>query len=691
MGKLILTIVLAAMTVAFVAAQQASPVPTPRDLFERARMLEENNQKLADAIGLYEQAAVQAAQGGQRELAATAYLRIGLLHERLGRKSDAERAFKIVVAQYADQTDTASQARERLPGAPAGALNTSRLWHGPDVEYLGSVSPDGRHLSVVDWNSGDLALRDFTTGTTRRLTSATALARPYAFYSRISPTGSAIVFQWNQPVGGDSLRLLRLNGPAREPEVLYANDQLSYMQPFDWSQDGSRILALFSTLDRTNQIAVISVADRSARVVKTLDWRYPRGMTFSPDGRWIAYDFPQKDGAAEHDIFLLAADGGREHRLVEHPDNDFVLGWTPDGRHLLFGSTRTGAAGIWRLPMQPGGAAGPPVLVRGNLGARLYPLGFSQSGAFYYASQTVVRDVFTAALDPAGRLASSPVSVTGRYRGENVLADWSRDGRSLALIRFDPGEARRRLVIRPADGSADGSDERELRPDLQSFNWPRWAPDGRSILVSGPDRRNRPGFYRVDSATGQTELLVRPEPGARQMRPEWTPDGQSLVFVRKTDDCACIIRRELASGQEVVLHRMPPSDLQVRAAVAPDGRFVAVLSGEAARPRLTLVPASGGPDRVLYESEDLAWLSFVDWSADSRHVLIGRGRDEIAVWRVPVAGGEPEPTGLAMKGLNELRISSDGRRVVFTGGENQGEVWVMKNFLPPVTSNRRRR
>ncbi|HEX4951183.1 MAG TPA: tetratricopeptide repeat protein, partial [Blastocatellia bacterium] len=90
----------------------------PRQLFERARMLDESNQNLPEAIKLYSQVVKQAQE--QRALAARAQLRVGLLYERLGRKAEAQRAFQAVVSQYADQTEVARQAQGKIakPGVP---------------------------------------------------------------------------------------------------------------------------------------------------------------------------------------------------------------------------------------------------------------------------------------------------------------------------------------------------------------------------------------------------------------------------------------------------------------------------------------------------------------------------------------------------------------------------------------------
>ena len=94
------------------AAVSAFAQQTPRQLYERARMLDDSNQNLTEAIRLYSQV-VNLTQD-QRALAASAEYRIGVLYERLGRKADAQRAFKIVVNQYSDQPDVARRAQARI-------------------------------------------------------------------------------------------------------------------------------------------------------------------------------------------------------------------------------------------------------------------------------------------------------------------------------------------------------------------------------------------------------------------------------------------------------------------------------------------------------------------------------------------------------------------------------------------------
>jgi len=71
---------------------------------------------------------------------------------------------------------------------------------------------------------------------------------------------------------------------------------------------------------------------------------------FSPDGKWIAFS-GQYDGNI--DVFVMPADGGEPRRLTWHPAPDIALGWTPDGKRVLFHSGREAFADFDRLYSVP--------------------------------------------------------------------------------------------------------------------------------------------------------------------------------------------------------------------------------------------------------------------------------------------------------------------------------------------------
>src|SRR2546428_7618148 len=71
---------------------------------------------------------------------------------------------------------------------------------------------------------------------------------------------------------------------------------------------------------------------------------------FSPDGKWIAFS-GQYDGNL--DVFVMPAEGGEPQRLTWHPGADVAVGWTPDGKGVLFYSGREAYADFSRLYTVP--------------------------------------------------------------------------------------------------------------------------------------------------------------------------------------------------------------------------------------------------------------------------------------------------------------------------------------------------
>jgi len=81
------------------------------------------------------------------------------------------------------------------------------------------------------------------------------------------------------------------------------------------------------------------VVDRSGGEAKRLtsDVGIEIDPVFSPDGTMIAFT-GEYDG--NEDVYVMAAAGGIPRRLTTHPDPDQVVGWTHDGKSVLFRSTR---------------------------------------------------------------------------------------------------------------------------------------------------------------------------------------------------------------------------------------------------------------------------------------------------------------------------------------------------------------
>ncbi len=72
---------------------------------------------------------------------------------------------------------------------------------------------------------------------------------------------------------------------------------------------------------------------------------YEAHPTWSPDGRWLAYE---AYSGSDLDIWILAIDGGQPPiQLTNHPGMDVAPSWDPRGRRIAFISDRDGSADVF--------------------------------------------------------------------------------------------------------------------------------------------------------------------------------------------------------------------------------------------------------------------------------------------------------------------------------------------------------
>ena len=562
----------------------------------------------------------------------------------------------------------------------SGVESVRQIWADAKTETSGRVSADGRHLSFTDWDTGDLALRDLETGENRLLTNKGSWSDDgsYADWNVLSPAGEQVAYAWfNKDRGFYELRLIETaaGDTAAEPRVLYAHEDVPYLQPMDWFPGRHRILVLLARKDNFNQIVTVSVEDGSITVIKSLDWRWTSKMRLSPDGRHIVYDLPPgEDNNSQRDIRLLAADGSFETTLVEHPANDDLVGWAPDGRRVLFTSDRTGSPGLWAIAVEDGKPAGAPELIKRSFEME-GPLGFGPGGSFYHGQRTGLTDIYVAEIDPeTGKLKGKPSSPIESMVGLNRLPAWSPDGRSLAYIR-DRGA----IALR----SIETGEEREIASGFDYLNTISWTPDGRGIVASGR-KKGRAGVFRVDVETGRTTPLLVTVPD--QVRgAQLSPGGNVLHYRLLSEGGSLQRRRDLRTAEDRLLYR---GDLTTHAFLSPDGQELVIRDDDRGAKAVTLrvLPAGGGEPRELLRVPEPEGIGFPRWNPDGRHILFWRksgDKEPATMWRIPAEGGEPRRTELSVKKYTRpFSIHPDGKRIAYTKFDPRTEIWVMENFLP---------
>lgn len=687
-------VVLLVVTLSAGGAQQSSP----QVLFEKALALEEVQGKFTEAIAVYEKVV---AESSDKALAARAQLRIGLCYERTDPRK-AAKAFQQVLNGYKNHAEVVQEAKERLStlqGAqPATAVASQgaalrRVWaDAVDQYFSGGLSPDGRQLSFTDWRNCALGIRDLEKGESRILATCAAAKGEYVYKSLFSPDGRQIAYALQTAEGTGKLhielRVIDIDGSTTR--AIPASATWSPF-PLAWMPDGKRILAESrATGQGTTKIGLFSVADGSLQELASWEGLFLVQAAPSPDGRHIAYSLPHKEGRAgrdlaraglaPRDVLLMAADGSGQAPLVEHPADDFLLGWDPEGRRVVFASDRTGSTAIWAAPVIDGKPAGPAELLVPDVG-NIQPLGMTKSGGLFYGfAGGWSTDVFVVTLDPeTGKIVEPPTKVLGQNVGRNTSPDWSADGRFLVCHsgRPRPGTMFQGvLLIR----DVQSGETRTLAPNVFAMNAGvvRWSPDGGTILVMGFGEKSRYGaLFAVDARTGAARVVASPDKGAVS-HAEWAPDGGTFFAVRSDEVSDRIARVDLKTGRETEVFRTPAAKGVHALAVSPDGRRIAFTAVGA----VNIVPAAGGETQVLVSGGVSP-----TWSRDGKYILFARQRDKATgitdLWRVPAAGGQAQKLDLAAPGMAQLRMHPDGRRLAYSGRAESArpEVWVLENFL----------
>src|SRR5712671_3263379 len=137
---------------------------------------------------------------------------------------------------------------------------------------------------------------------------------------------------------------------------------------------------------------------------------------FSPDGSKIAFS---GDYDGNVDVYVIPATGGVPHRLTHHPAVDEVIGWSADGKQVLFRSSRNSYSRFNRLFT---------VSLEGGLPREL-PLPMAEFGAFSPDGKHIAY----VPVDNNRRLSAIGWK---RYRGGKASRVWIANVSDLSLVQF---------------------------------------------------------------------------------------------------------------------------------------------------------------------------------------------------------------------------------------------------------------
>ena len=247
----------------------------------------------------------------------------------------------------------------------------------------------------------------------------------------------------------------------------------------------------------------------------------------------------------------------------------------------------------------------------------------------------------------------------------------SPDGKLVAFVAGPLSAIR--LYVRQVEGGTPVA----IIPESGGFaRAPQWSPDGQRLLFSSAR-----GIEMIPALGGVPRLLVAAPPSTSWIDAAWSPDGQSIVYSLGDSVFTRPLNGESSRGlaRLAEAHSCSPS---------PNGKWIACVSGNVqfvrneefgniANSSIWVFPAAGGPAvRVSDESLNTspAWLPHPMSLLYVSNREGGRDIYQVALTR----SGRPAGDAVRLTtGINAATVSvaADGRRLAYAAYTRTANVW----------------
>ena len=370
-------------------------------------------------------------------------------------------------------------------------------------------------------------------------------------------------------------------------------------------------------------LSAVTAALAQQRAFTLSDLYRVKGVTepqISPDGKMIAFVVTENflaRGKSNQEVYVMNSDGSGVKDLTNNPSADNHPRWSPDGRSLLFISTRENGPQAWVIPPE----GGTPERLT-DFSAGVGDAEWAPDGHHLIFSTDIFPDC--GADDACNKLSDSTMTngpLQAHMADHLLYRHWTawKDGKKTHTFIYDIS-ARRYTDLTPGDHDAPAWE--------QGGTGFAYSPDGLEVCYvsdhsASEAETNNKDLWIVPSGGGEARNITAANL-SYDGSPEYSPDGAMIAY-----------------------------KLQLIPAYESD------------RIRIAVYDRKSGARTVLTEDFD-NWVNDFTWAPDSRTIY----------FTAPVAGHTPLYTVdartkkivkvLDMKSIDAFDLSRDGKTLVFT-------------------------
>jgi Tol biopolymer transport system component len=475
--------------------------------------------------------------------------------------------------------------------------------------------------------------------------------RPELVYDEavFSPDGSSLYITFHD-AGHTQMRLGRMSILGGALTQLAANVE----GLVTFSPDGRQMAFLRGEKDRKQtSIIIADEADgKNERPVGSRKWPesfFEDAIAWSPDGKTIAVAATKEDSSHSEIQTVSVADGSIT-RIGER-DWGYVgsLVWQPDGSGLLICSRNSQIARrsqIWFQPY-PNQSQQEPRKITNDLDIYMTgSLSRSASGTLAVLQGHYTSEIWIAPRADVKQARLALQGVEPHYEGTDGLA-WMPDGH-LSI----PHSWRRAGI----EINGDGSNIRQLTSNTAEAvdRQINSTSDGRYLVFHS----NRSGSFQIWRSNADGSNLRQLTNGGNSVQPCISPDDKWIIYTGEQGGKSMLLRIPLEGGEPAPLTNTP----SMWPSVSPDGKYIAYLEPTDSEPfRLAIMPFAGGePVRTYAVPKTVSLPRRVRWTPDGTAIIY---KDAVlGLWRQQVDEAQPQQ----LRGFEHLEVSQfvwsfDGR------------------------------